>query len=133
MRHRNAAVLLLRSSSTAAARRKPTAMLAMYQPTSPGNIITISPAATVRSLHNTSARMLQQGAAAGQGEEGWTGGDGTDRGHAGARILGIVFFSSLVGALVSLAVSGQTFRCVACSRGRLIHDSAPYAFDGGAA
>ena len=86
MRQRSG-IALLRSSSAAAAKPS-TAPVAVGMPSGP---------ALTRGLHRGSARW-QQGAAAGQGEEGWTGGDGSD-GHAGARVLGIVFFSSLVGAL----------------------------------
>lgn len=92
------ATALLRSSSTATARRKPTVVFAIQRATSPGIIVPPGPVVPSRGLHNASAARLQQGAAAGQGEEGWTGGDGRD-GHKGARVLGIVFFSSLVGAL----------------------------------
>lgn len=95
MRQRSG-IALLRSSSAAAA-KSATAPVAVGIPSGP---------ALTRGLHRGSARW-QQGAAAGQGEEGWTGGDGSD-GHAGARVLGIVFFSSLVGALsVSLVCYGR--------------------------
>lgn len=78
MRHRSG-IALLQSSSAASAKL----------------LVTPTAAGIGRCLHRTPARW-QQGAAAGAGEEGWTGGDGSD-GHAGARVLGIVFFSSLVG------------------------------------
>eukprot|EP00903_Cladosiphon_okamuranus_P012389 g11611.t1 len=87
MRQRSG-VVLLRSSSAVAT--KLTTPLAAGIPTTAPN---------ARGLHRASARW-QQGAAAGQGE-GWTGGDGSD-GHAGARVLGMVFFSSLVGATACL-------------------------------
>lgn len=91
LRHRGSIVLLRHSSTAAAAKRKP---IAVIQPAAR----TISNA-NARHVHNSSARLQQQ-AAAGQGEEGWTGGDGGERGgHAGARILGIVVFSSLVSIL----------------------------------
>lgn len=88
LRHRGSIVLLRHSSIAAAAKRKP---IAVIKPA--------AGASDARHVHTSSARWQQQ-AAAGQGEEGWTGGDGGERGgHAGARILGIVVFSSLVSIL----------------------------------
>ncbi|CAM9292119.1 unnamed protein product [Ectocarpus sp. 12 AP-2014] len=92
VRHRGSIILLRHSSTAAASKQKPIAVI------KPG-AGTISDA---RHAYNSSARWQQQ-AAAGQEEEGWTGGDGGERGgHAGARILGIVVFSSLVGATACL-------------------------------
>ncbi|CAB1101773.1 unnamed protein product [Ectocarpus sp. CCAP 1310/34] len=92
LRHRGSIILLRHSSTAAALKQKPIAVITPAEGT-------ISDA---RHAYNSSARWQQQ-AAAGQGEEGWTGGDGGERGgHAGARILGIAVFSSLVGATACL-------------------------------
>ncbi|CAM9279987.1 unnamed protein product [Hapterophycus canaliculatus] len=96
VRQRGAAMLLRSRITTAATQQtsivgsKPVASTAM------------SP--RLRTLHNSAVLRQQQPATAadaGQGEEGWTGGDGTDSPGA-ARILGIIAFSSLVGATACL-------------------------------
>lgn len=89
MRQRSG-IALMRSSIAAAAKPTTTTTAVVAG-------ISRAPPALTRGLHRASARWQQGAAAGGQGEEGWTGGDGSD-GHAGARVLGIVFFSSLVGA-----------------------------------
>lgn len=104
LRQRSPAMLLRSRITTAATQQKSTAGL---KPATSTAVLSCR----VRSLHNGAVARQQQpaAAAAGQGEEGWTGGDGTDSPGA-ARILGIIAFSTLVGTTRSLcaAVLGRS-------------------------